>query len=122
MGSQMKHRPTGRPQRGRHPGVALHRRALSLAWAQSCPGSLVLSPSPGLSDPKMKACAEEGPAEIHRGPEGLSEWDRQASSIHTLHSGQPASVCGGCRQGSCPSLPPVTQPRRPQGPWKWSLY
>lgn len=108
MGSQMKHRPTGRPQRGRHPGVALHRRALSLAWAQSCPGSLVLSPSPGLSDPKMKACAEEGPAEIHRGPEGLSEWDRQASSIHTLHSGQgqtlapPVSVVAAAREAAPP--------------------
>lgn len=75
--------------RGRHLGSPLHRRALSLAWAQSCPGSLVLSPSLGLNDPKDENTCRRGPSEIHRGPKGLSRWDRpRASSIHTLHSGQ----------------------------------
>ena len=84
-GSQMKYRPTGSPQRGRHPGVTLHRRALR-ALLEGHSASRGLSPAlrawssapvqVSTTQRVMKVCAEEGPSEIHRETtKGLSEWD-----------------------------------------------
>ena len=69
----------------------------------------------------MKVCAEEGPSESHRETtEGLSAWDCQASSIHTLDSGQGWSSAPpgwGLQPGRLPPRrPQFSQDHRPQEP------